>query len=301
MNLDIDFQPVKLEDKKTLDHYFKMRPRPLITYNFTSAYIWRIWDAYYWQIIDDALVLITKQDDMDYMLAPIADSEDKIIAATDAVLAAYHKAGLPIQFTEITDDLLAMYAKHYPGRIEAVDVPAGGNYIYEQQSLAKLEGKKFDAKRNHLHHFEKNHADWELIPMNGENAMECSELFVAWNEKLHPGDEELALEAVGVKEGLLHFDELQLTGAVLKSNGNIVAFTYGDELTPDTFCVHVEKADSDVRGAYQAINKFFVQEFCKEYTYINRAEDMGSEGLRKAKLSYHPCRIEKDYIMKVIE
>ena len=84
------------------------------------------------------------------------------------------------------------------------------------------------------------------------------------------------------------YKELGLKGGVLKDEGRIVAFTVGEPLCEDTFVVHIEKAFPDVEGAYPMINQQFVQHECMEYQYVNREEDTGAEGLRKAKLSYRP-------------
>ena len=88
-----------------------------------------------------------------------------------------------------------------------------------------------------------------------------------------------------------HRDELGMKGGALRAGGRIVAITLGERLTNDTFVVHFEKAFSDVQGAYPMINREFVRNELKQYTYVNREEDLGEEGLRKAKLSYRPERL----------
>lgn len=84
------------------------------------------------------------------------------------------------------------------------------------------------------------------------------------------------------------FEELKLTGGVLRIDGDVVAFTLGEPVCSDTFVVHIEKAFAEVQGAYPMINQQFVEHECMDYQYINREEDTGAEGLRKAKLSYRP-------------
>ena len=85
-----------------------------------------------------------------------------------------------------------------------------------------------------------------------------------------------------------NFDYLGLKGGLICVNGNIAAFTIGEQLTKDTFVVHVEKARTDIHGAYTIINQQFVENEMSEFTYVNREEDLGIENLRKAKMSYHP-------------
>ena len=89
------------------------------------------------------------------------------------------------------------------------------------------------------------------------------------------------------------YKELDLTGGVLRVNGNVVAFALGEPACEDTFVVHIEKAYSEVEGAYTMINQLFVEHACKGYQYVNREDDAGVEGLRKAKLSYKPALLLK--------
>ncbi len=98
-----------------------------------------------------------------------------------------------------------------------------------------------------------------------------------------------------VKEALMCFEELGLTGGLLRKDGEVIAFTLGEPLSDDTFVVHFEKAFPEIQGAYTMINQQFVLAECQNYKYINREEDTGDEGLRKAKLSYHPVILLSKY------
>ena len=114
-------------------------------------------------------------------------------------------------------------------------------------------------------------------------------------------DQEKNSEMCVTLNSLRLYKELDLTGGVLKAGGKIVAFTIGEPLCDDTFVVHIEKAFADVEGAYPMINQQFVQHECMEYKYVNREEDTGAEGLRKAKLSYKPAFLEEKGIVKETE
>ncbi len=92
-----------------------------------------------------------------------------------------------------------------------------------------------------------------------------------------------------------------MVGGLIRSSGEVVAFTMGERLNKTTFCVHFEKALADVRGAYPMINREFVANCLKEYTYVNREEDVGDPGLRKAKLSYNPAILLEKYSLKLKE
>ena len=133
--------------------------------------------------------------------------------------------------------------------------------------------------------------------------MECFQLALKWrNENGCEDDEEKNCEMCVTLNSLRLFRELHLRGGVLRVHGEIVAFTVGEPVSEDTFVVHIEKAFAEVPGAYTMINQQFVEHECKGYRYVNREDDAGEEGLRKAKLSYKPAMLlEKGIVTKVLE
>ena len=93
-------------------------------------------------------------------------------------------------------------------------------------------------------------------------------------------------------------DEMGLKGGVLWAGGQVVAFTLGEELNQDMFVVHIEKALADIQGAYPMINQQFLIHEASQYSYVNREEDTGAEGLRKAKLSYYPAFLQEKGVVR---
>ena len=108
-------------------------------------------------------------------------------------------------------------------------------------------------------------------------------------------------ESEAVKLALENFGKLELTGGLIRTEGKVVAFSVGDRLNDSTFLVHIEKAFSDINGAYPIINREFVRHNCLDFKYVNREDDAADEGLRRAKLSYHPYEIIKKYTAKEIK
>ena len=171
------------------------------------------------------------------------------------------------------------------------------DYIYETENLTNLSGKKFHGKRNHIARF-MDDDDWEYETLSSENVQECIDMNNNWIQKKYDEDawsQEVQDEYDVVKNALIDYKRLGLVGGVLRKYGEVVAFELGEPLCDDTFVVHFEKAYADVQGAYPMINKQFVQHECQDYKYVNREEDDGEEGLRKAKLSYHPDILLEKY------
>ena len=194
-----------------------------------------------------------------------------------------------------------MIERWYPGQYQIEYDRDSADYLYRQESLATLAGKKLHAKRNHINRFLENFPDYQYERINGKNWQECLELERAWVRENNPdGDADKENEERIIAYALEHRKSLNMTGALIRVNGRVVAFTLGEPLTADTFDVHFEKAYADIQGAYAMINREFVRRELSAFTYVNREEDMGIPGLRKAKLSYHPeSLVEKGIVTKI--
>ena len=171
------------------------------------------------------------------------------------------------------------------------------DYIYLKSDLSTLKGKKFQSKRNHINRFRNTYPDYEYTPITPDRIQECLDLEAEWckvnncDQQEGTGNERRALIYA-----LHNFEALGLTGGILHVNSKIVAFTFGMPINHETFGVHVEKADTSIEGAYAMINYKFANRIPEQYIYINREEDLGIEGLRKAKLSYQPATILEKYM-----
>lgn len=189
--------------------------------------------------------------------------------------------------------------ERFLGRFTFTPRRNSADYIYDRDALETLKGKKLAAKRNHIHYFEQNFT-WETRPLNKEtmpDVLRFNDWWCGQNACVH--DLSLARETCAVRRALEHFDLLGYTGLVLYADGRICAFTFGEPLGAEGFCVHAEKADSSLRGAYPMINREFIKTLPPEIRWINREDDAGDEGLRKAKLSYHPSVLLMKYTAEV--
>ena len=176
------------------------------------------------------------------------------------------------------------------------------DYIYTQESLSTLRGRQLSGKRNHINAFKKMYPDWSFEKITAENIAECWQMNEEWSARnemsLGSG---LLKERSALKSAFEHFFEENLVGGLIRVNGKVIAYSMGHPLNSDTFVVHFEKAFDDIRGAYQMINQQFALHCCEGYSYINREDDTGLEGLRKAKLSYLPHTLLKKYDVKLAE
>lgn len=169
------------------------------------------------------------------------------------------------------------------------------DYIYRREDLAGLHGGKLQAKRNHVNHFRAEYPDFEYRPLDPSLFDECRRIATLWHDgKQHDNPvygDTIEVEKRAMETVFTHWDELGMLGGSIFLDGRMVAFTYGGAITTDTFDVCVEKADLRVEGAFSIINQQFCAHLPEHFTFVNREEDMGLPGLRKAKLSYHPIEL----------
>lgn len=198
---------------------------------------------------------------------------------------------LPLYLYGIVPDMQPLLEKYFPGLFEFRSDRDHFDYLYLREDLAHLRGKDFQAKRNHVNKFNKNYV-CHYTPLLLEMIPACLSFYDEWCEQRHCKDDPgLAHEQQAVHFCLENFRELLLMGGVLWVDNRIIAFTYGVAINHDTFCVHVEKAFTSYEGAYNVINQRLAYSLPEDFIYINREEDLGVPGLRKAKLSYRPVLI----------
>ncbi len=196
---------------------------------------------------------------------------------------------------DITEQIMALYPVAHTEYNRD-----GSDYVYLAEDLAELKGKKYHGKRNHLNRFYEN--DWSFEPITAENIAECIAMNEQWCEEnicdCEFADDDAKSkqeESCIVRCSFKYYDKLDYTGGLIRVNGEVQAFTFGEPSASDTFVVHVEKALRRYQGAYTAINREFVKSLDGRYKYINREEDTGAENLRKAKLSYNPVFLEDKF------
>ena len=163
------------------------------------------------------------------------------------------------------------------------------DYLYLREKLVTLSGKKLQPKRNHISKFKRAYPNYEYRSLTPDLVPDCIRLGEEWC-RTNDSRMQHAMQAEQkmIAYALSHIDELHIVGGTLFVEGKMVAFTFGARINAEAFDVCVEKADTTYEGAYAMINNEFVSRLPEDIVYINREEDLGLEGLRKAKLSYYP-------------
>ena len=280
----IPWRDITLEDKSAIESMIHACGSHNADYSFANMYMWR--HEYEPQICFTDNRLLVGNPDWEMFSYPKGDGD--VTQSIELLLEYAHSKGDKLVIRGLTDKTLSEFLPLYGDRFEIAEDRDNADYLYTADKLCNLAGRKLSAKRNHINKFERN-GDYEYVRITSDN-LDAARDFVAefYKEK---NDPELASEAIAINCMFDNYDALGFMAGLLYQNDRPVAFSAGTMLDPECCDVHFEKALPNVEGAYTMINREFARMACElhpEIQYFNREEDMGLEGLRKAKLSYYP-------------
>lgn len=289
----MDFQKLELAQIPLLREYFSAVTSRLCDASLGGAVMWRKGFDTDFALEEDILFLRSHPDDgKAAFTVPLGD----VRRGVELLKEHCEKTGEELRFCSVGEEDKETLLQLLPGYI------AHGNrdwydYLYRAESLSTLAGKKLAGQRNHKNFFLKNHADWSFEEITDENIEEVQAFFDSFCDENHKDSEYFHHEVEAVHEVLQNRVAYGFVGGLIRAEGKICAFSFGERIG-DTLFVHIEKADRNVRGAYQMMVSEFVRHFAQDAEFVNREEDVGDPGLRYAKESYHPHALLVKYIVE---
>lgn len=307
MEMEISWKRIEKGDKDIILHYYGKEQPMSCEMTYGNNILWGPFFLTKYAVVEDMLVFLSNGDTS--VSFPLGKGD--VERTVGALMEFFNENSLPFHMHGVTEKQFAQLDALFPETFEIFYDRDAADYIYESEKLKTLAGKKLHAKRNHINKFIENHPDWGYEAITDENRAECLRMAEKWwqingadnvlrdapaisifeagKRKIPYGHFEKRAEFEVTKNALLFMEELGLKGGLIRADGEIVAFSIGEPASEHTFVVHIEKAFADVQGAYSIMNQQFVIHEAEQYTYVNREEDAGVEGLRKAKLSYRPA------------
>ncbi len=282
----LQFKKIELADLEVCKEFLKNENELSCENSFVNMLIWQSIYNYMYAIKDGNLFIKSNEGDTEVFRLPIG----KDICGGIEEILNYTHGKLP-NFWTPDGESFRFIPESFKKLYHINEDRDSFDYLYLQRDLAELKGKKYHSKRNHIKFFEKTY-NWTYERLTEKNLSDCIRMTEKWieenEEKIEDGvDTELDV----IKRAFDNFTHLGFSGGVIRIDGEVIAWTLGEKLSEDTYCTHFEKAFSDIRGAYPMINREFAKNELSSYTFVNREEDMGLEGLRKAKLSYKPVKL----------
>jgi hypothetical protein len=290
-----DFKSIEIQDKPLFDEFLRKDPPQISELTFTNLFIWRQHHQPAWLEWNGCiLIMFHPQKGPTYGISPFGPGDKK--SALDVLCKEIAKHTTDVRICRVGEEFVTNHVD--PGKYAVMSDRDNSDYVYLSKDLINLSGNKYHRKKNHLNQFIKNHA-YEYHPLNGELVRRVLGMQESWcqiRECVEKPD--LLAEDFAVREALTYYEELGYQGGAILINSVVEAFALGEPLNEDTAVIHIEKANPDIPGLYAAINQLFCLNAWSGVTCINREQDMGVEGLRKAKESYYPHHMVNKYTLK---
>jgi len=286
-----EFAPIGLEHQEEAGRLLAEAQPTSSELSFTNLFIWRHHYRFRVSTLAGCLLVLGQTPGAEPFLLPPAGSgaadvcrrllnERRVARSIERVPEGYLEGcGLsPEEFT-LTED-----------RDQA-------DYVYPVEDLIRLPGNRYAAKRNHLKRFRAQYR-WEYRRLTAELVPECLRFEEDWcRVRACPRQLGLEAERVAIWEALEGFGRLGYVGGAILVEGKVAAFSLGERLNDECAAVHIEKANPEIEGIYQAINQQLLEHELSQFRFINREQDLGDAGLRRAKLSYHPHHLVRKFVV----
>ncbi len=286
----LEFRDITIGDKELFDS--RRTPGHASETSFATLFIWD--DYYRGRIADDGEFLYYQfnvKDRIPSYYFPLGHGD--INRALDRLKEYTRSQGELMAFRLVTEEQLEKLLSYSDAKFVYNEERDCEDYVYPSKQLISLAGKKLHAKRNHINFFVENY-DYTYEEVTPETAVkECAPLMYRLVSSKENNQNPFELKAM--KRFFDNYSALGEKGAVIRVDGEIVAMSFGEAISEETALIQLEQARDEYRGAYQMINQQFCKNTWSGYAFINREEDMGIEGLRRAKESYQPIFLLKKY------
>jgi uncharacterized protein len=289
-----DFKPVTLADRAFFERHYALYPQIHSSNTFTNMICWNSFAHYRYAYIKGNIIISNTIEGITRFRPPIGPRDPMLM---HELLQLAGDVGDENPLTLIDTDTARWMHEINPGLVLVPD-RNHSDYVYRASDLAELHGKYYVKIRNQIHKFRKNYK-YTVETITPENREELVDFLNKWCEmKRCESDSFLAHEIEATSYAVEHFSELSLQGLLIRVNSEVGAISLFERLNEDTALVHFEKGMMKYEGIYKAINLETAEVLAREVTYINRESDLGVEGLREAKMRYHPHHLVEVYSLK---
>ena len=303
----MNFQDISLEIKDRVHPFLYRYGEGSCQHSFAASFCMREKYGDRFCVEDGFLFTLRSRrctEDERVYLFPLGDpgDEDGACRAVEKVLEDAHAHGLRARFETVTERAADLLRRRFGKRFDLREERDLAEYLYTFEKLSELPGHEMASKRYDLHTFERNYSGRYRVCAieTGEQLAEIARFQDVWMEQKldHEEDVQLELEHEAIRIGLENFFALALTGILVYIDGALAGYAYGTPLSETCYDVMIEKGNREIPDIYRVLNRDLVRVCCKGRALINREEDLGVEGLRKAKLSYKPDILLKKFVVR---
>lgn len=286
----LEFKEVELEDRGIIQKYLAQERFFISDVSFVNLFLWRKARKIAYAVVCDCLLIqTTYAGENPFYFFPIGAGDKKRVVE----LLLEQDSALEFHSLELAS--VEFLREHFGGVFDFELNRDRSDYVYDVQELISLSGRKYHKKKNHLNKFLQTYPQFVFERISVENSAEVLGMWGEWFGMMEAPSVGLVNENLGIVEVLGAWGELPIEGGLVRVDGRIVAFSFGEVMSEQMAVIHIEKADSSVAGAYQIINQQLLANVFSHVKYANREEDLGIEGLRRAKMSYNPVFLVEKY------
>ncbi len=304
--MDNDFREITLEDQGLFEKAFALGEPVSSELTFTYLFMWRKDYGLRYTVEGNYICMVSfsrTHSPFAFFPMPLDGKCNKtgLKAALDRIEAFFKEQGAELVYGRVEEEKAHVLEEIYGERAQSENLDSIADYVYQYEDLARLAGRKFSSKRNHISQFMRRYESFEYVPVDENNLHECRRIMESWSDVhekdvAHPDNS----ERVAFCELAKNWSRFPVKGALIRIDGKYEAFTVGEKLNSETVVIRIEKGNAEIHGIYTLINKEFLDRDWQGMKWINREEDMGMEGLRKSKLSYNPDHMVRKFLVKVL-
>ncbi|VVB54050.1 Uncharacterised protein [uncultured archaeon] len=277
------FKPITLNDKPLFDGFFRKHPQKISEYTFTNLFCWRRMWNYRYAVIDGHLIVESDEKQGPAFYPPVGPDPAGMIKALSKEYPDWH-------FSMVEEDVALKLKDSFLVRKDEDQ----RDYVYLTEDLRALPGTKYSVKRNFIRRCQQHNP--EVCALSDERVREFIEMQERWcDEHKCLSNNQLTSEDDAIKQLLTNHKKLGVLGVCVTINGQLEAFALGEPINPSTYIEHFEKASVKYDGLYQFVLHEFAKSIPPQFKFLNREQDLGVAGLRKAKLSWHPVGYVEKY------
>lgn len=288
------FKKLTLSDIELIHPYLKNHQLGLCDYTLMVKVLWRDFYNIHFYILDDTLIFLLSNDEYTWFEYPLGKNPQGALAFCKEFAEAHLER---LVFANINEEHVEEISRWIDVNYIVIS-DKWFDYIYDFEAFSTLKGKKLNKKRNHVNRFKRDYPNYRFELVTQENIQEVIEFYKSYVLQ-QSIDEEIyeEYERFAVLEFLENFEKFDIVGGALYVDQKVIGMSFGEQIR-DTVFVPIEKADMNYRGSYQVLAMMFSSLFTQgNPSFINREEDMGDAGLRKAKRSYYPIHLALKYLI----
>lgn len=298
----LTFKCLTLEDKEIIEKYIDKSRLESYEYLFSSLYMWRKLNNVKYAIYDEVLIIEKNEEGKGTFYARLFGyTKDNLTNIIDLLIKRNAEfTDRDFLFGDVDEGFIEDIKKYTDFNIEIKEDTDDFEYVYATRDLIDLRGKKYHPKKNHVNSFLKTYT-YDIRTINDENVKrDCMKLLHKWHEEVAVTiDKEMLMEIDAIRDLFSELHFFDLNSIAVYVDGDLAGFAVGERVNDKMAVIHVERGELAYKGIYAFLNKQFLLESFQDTVFVNRQEDTGNEGLRKAKQSYHPVKMVKKYLVKI--